>query len=172
MPTTQTISHTKADILYDGIHCGALGGVVVALFFFVIDAIGGEGFFTPSLMGAVLFEGATASEWSGARLDLVAKYSVVHFGVFGALGMAVSFFVHEVELHMRNPAEVFGLAFVAFEVLFFMAAFVLMPGVIGVLGAGRLFVVNLLAAGAMGLFMLGSHHPGAWRRWLTDFARE
>jgi hypothetical protein len=29
-----------------------------------------------------------------------------------------------------------------------------------------------MAAAAMGLFLLGSHHPGAWRRWLTEFARE
>jgi hypothetical protein len=172
MPTTQTISHTKADILYDGLHSGAIGGSVVALFFLVIDAFGGEALFTPSLMGAVLFEGANALEVSGARLNLVAQYSLVHFAVFGALGMAVAYFVHEVEMRSRNPAEVIGLAFVAFEAVFFMAAYVVMPGVIEVVGAGRLFVVNLLAAVAIALFLFGSHHPGAWRRWLTDFARE
>ena len=50
---------------------------------------------------------------------------------FGALGMLLSFLVHEVELHARRPAEVIFVGFVVFEALFFMAAFVLMPGGFG-----------------------------------------
>ena len=55
MSTPQTISHTKADILYDGLHSGAIGGSAVALFFFAVDAFRGEPLFSPSLMGGVLF---------------------------------------------------------------------------------------------------------------------
>ena len=172
MPTTRVLTHTKADILYDGLYSGAIGGSVVALAFLAIDAFRGEPLFTPSLMGAVLFEGATASQVSGVHLDLVGIYSIVHFILFAAIGLLVSFFVHEVEMHSRNPAEVIGLALIAVEAAFFMAAYVAMPGVIQAIGVARLFVVNLLAVGAMGLFLLGSHHPGAWRRWLADFAKE
>lgn len=172
MPTTTTISHSRADILYDGLHSGAIGGSVVALFFFVFDAFRFEPLFTPTLMGSVLFDGAAAAQVTAARFDVVARYSLVHFVTFGALGMLLSFLVHEVEIHARRPAEVIFVGFVVFEALFFMAAFVLMPGVTAVLGKGTLFVANLLAAGSMGLFIFGSHHPGAWRRWVTEFVRE
>ena len=145
---------------------------MVALALLAIDALMGRPLFSPSLMGSVLFEGADAASVSEVRLDMVAYYSIVHFAVFGALGFAVSFLVHEVELHTRHPAEVFGLLFVVFQGSFFIGAYLLLPGVTEVVGASRLFVVNLLAAASMGLFLLGSHHPGAWRRWVQEAVAE
>lgn len=163
---------TKADILYDGFYSGAISASVVALCMLAIDALNGRPLFTPSLMGSVLFEGAQAASVSGVRLDMVAYYSIVHFAIFAALGFTVSFLVHEVEIHTRHPAEVFGLLFVVFEGGFFIGAYLLLPGVTEVVGAARLLVVNLVAAASMGLFLLGSHRPGLWRRWVQDLVAE
>lgn len=155
---------TAADVVYDAVHAGAIGGSVVALFFLVIDALNGQPLFTPSLMGSVLFEGAAASGVGEVRLDMVAYYSIVHFATFGALGAGAAFLVHEVEIHSRHPGEVLAFFFVLFEAGFFVSAALFLPGVIEVLGVFRLFVVNLLAAGSMGLFLLSQHRPDLWQK--------
>ena len=160
----QTGSHTAVDMLYDAVHAGAIGGSVVALFFLLVDAITHEPFFTPSLMGSVLFEGADAASVTGVRLDMVAYYTVVHFATFAVLGALISFLVHEVELHSRHPGELLLLGLVIFEGGFFIAARLFMPGVTSVVGPFRLFVANLLALAAMGLFFTWSHRPEALHR--------
>ena len=160
----QTGSHTAVDMFYDAVHSGAIGGSVVALFFLVVDAITHEPFFTPSLMGSVLFEGADAASVTGVRLDMVAYYTVIHFATFAVLGAVISFLVHEVELHSRHPGELLLLGFLIFEGGFFIAARLFMPGVATVVGPFRLFVANLLAVAAMALFFAWSHRPDALHR--------
>jgi len=158
------VTHTWADVVYDGIYSGALAGSIVALFLLFVDTLNGHPLFTPSLMGAVLFEGVPATSVTSVHLDMVAYYSIVHFGAFGVLGFVVSFLVHEAELHTRHPGEVLGVLFVVFEGGFFITAHLLMPGVTEVVGAFRLFVVNLLAAGTMSLFIVAGHSPETWQR--------
>lgn len=157
-------SGTRADLVYDSVYSGAIGGSVVALFFLIVDAANGQPLYTPSLMGSVLFGGGAAEAASGVRLDMVGYYSAVHFLIFGAAGTLVSFLVHEVELHARHPGEVLLLIFVVLEGGFFMAALVLMPGVMSQLGAFRVAMANLLAAGGMGAFLLKEHNPELWHR--------
>ena len=88
----------------------------------------------------------------------------MHFGAFGVFGFLVSLLVHEAELHARHPGEVLGLLFVIFEGGFFIAAHLLMPGVTEVVGAFRLFIVDLMAAATMGIFILAGHSPETWQR--------
>jgi hypothetical protein len=115
-------------------------------------------------MGSVLFSGAAAESVTEVRLDMVAWYSVVHFGAFAALGLGIAFAVREVELHSRHPALLFLSLFLLFEVGFLAAAWWLLPGVTARLGASLVGLANLLAAGSMGLFLLASHRPGLWER--------
>jgi hypothetical protein len=159
-----SVSQTVPDLIYDAFYSGAIGGSVVALFFLLVDVLNGQPLFTPSLMGSVLFAGVSAEAVTEVRLDRVAWYSVVHFGAFGALGLGIAFLVREVELHSRHPALLFALLFGVFEVGFLLAAWLLLPGVVARLGAPMVGLANLLAAGAMALFLLATHRPGLWQR--------
>lgn len=153
------------DFVYDAFSTGAIGGSVVALFFLLIDALEGQPFFTPSLMGTVLFGSGAAVDASEIRMSMVAAYTAVHFLTFGMLGLGVAFAMREVELHARNPFGVLLGLFVLFEWGFFVAAMVFMPGLMDVLGAGRVAVANLLAAAGIGLFLVHEHRPELWQRW-------
>jgi hypothetical protein len=152
-----------ADFVFDAVFSGAIGGSIVALFFLLIDAVMGRPLFTPSLMGSVLFQGATASEVTGVSLGMVGLYSVVHIVSFGLLGCLVAFAMREIELHSRNPFAVMLGLFVFFEWGFFVAALVLMPGVMQVLGIARVAFANLLAAGGIVLFLRTQHGARTWR---------
>ena len=153
---------TWADFVYEAFYCGAIGGSVVALFFLLMDSIRGEPFFTPSLMGQVLFEGTPAADVVDLRLDMVAYYTAVHFASFGLLGCVIAFAVREAELHARNPVGVLLGLFVFVEWAFFVATWVFLPGVMEVLGPFRVAFANLLAAGGIVLFLTSQHRPEAW----------
>jgi hypothetical protein len=146
----------RGDLAFDAFYSGAVGGSVIALFFFIVDATQGHPFYTPSLIGSVLFAGIPAAE-ATVRLDLVAYMSLVHFAAFGALGFAFAWVYHEGELHTRNPIEVLAIFVLVVEGVSFVAAWLLLPGVIEQLGAGRIAVGNLLAGGAMLAFLIRAH---------------
>ena len=76
------------DLLYDAFYSAAIGGSVLGLFFLLIDVVAGQPFYTPSLMGSVLFLGMTPEAVTDIRLDLVAYVTMLHMGAFGALGPA------------------------------------------------------------------------------------
>ncbi len=157
-------THGADDFIFDAFYIGAIGGSVVALFFLVIDLLNGQPFFTPSLMGTVLFTGVAAESVTSVQLDMVTYYTLVHFLTFGILGAVVSIAVHEVELHAQRPYLMLTALLVAFEIGFFLMASIFMHGVITVVGVVPITIANVLAAGAMGGFLLVTHKPGAWNK--------
>jgi len=164
MANQQTAPRSAADVVYDAVHCAAIGGSVVALFFLLLDVLQGHALFTPSLMGSVLFGGMAAGAVHEVHLDMVAYYTIVHFAAFGVLGGAIAYLVHEVELHAKHPVVVLAVIFALFEVAFFAGATWGMPGVIERLGAGWIALANALAAGAIALFLLATHRADLWLR--------
>src|SRR5262245_38666208 len=135
-----------SSILYDAFGAGSIGGSIVALFFLLLDTIQGRAFFTPSLMGTVLFTSTPAQTVSGVRMDMVAYYTLVHFAVFGILGGVVAVLLRQVELHSKHPAVMLVTIFLLTEVLFVVAATTVMPGVVAVVGAPKIVAANLLGA--------------------------
>lgn len=158
-------NHTTADFIYDAFFSAGLGGSVVAIFFLIIDVANGTPLLTPTVIGAALFERLSPAEVPDVDLGLVAGYSVVHFGIFGLLGAAISVLVHEVELHSRHPAILLFTIFAIFEVGAFGAGTILAPGVMAWLGYVQIAAANLLAAAAIGAFMVSSHRPDLWHQW-------
>lgn len=154
------------DLLFDAFYSAAIGGCVLALFFLLVDVVTGEVFRTPSLMGSVLFLGVAPETVTEVRLDMVAYFTMVHMAVFGVLGILLSVVVYETELHSKHPARVFASLLLIVEGGSVISANVLMPGLIGEIGFGRIFVGNILTVSAMALFMLKSHNPRAWDRLL------
>jgi tRNA threonylcarbamoyladenosine modification (KEOPS) complex Pcc1 subunit len=158
------IPNTPIEFFLEALYAGVLGGSAVALLFLVADLVDGRPFFTPSLLGSVIFHGASAEDVAKVHLDAVAYFSIVHVAAFAALGGAISLLVHEVELYSRHPMVVLLVLFVVIEAAFFVVAPVAMPGVIARLGMARVAAANLLAAGTMALFFMLSHRAGTWKQ--------
>jgi hypothetical protein len=155
------LSERSSTIAIDGVFSGVIGGVTVALFYLLIDAIAGRPLWTPSLLGSVLFLGSGVDKVVGVNIPMVFAYTGVHMALFVAAGMAFSFMVAQFE---SNPplAVLLILLFVCFEAAFFAFTMALAPGVIGALGASSIAVANLLAALAMSAYFWRTH-PGAAR---------
>ena len=160
----EKLKHNLNDFLFDSFYAGGFGGSVVALFFLAIDLLDGQGFFTPSLMGSVLFLGVAAEAVTEVNLGAVAYFSMVHFAACAVVGASVTLLVHEVELHSRHPVALLLVVFAIIEVVFLLVASLAMPGVIARLGIVRVGIANLLAAGSMTLFFVLSHREEAWEK--------
>ena len=158
------LTKTTEDFLFATFYAASIGASVVALVFLLIDAVKGEPFFTPSLLGSVMFAGAEASLETPVRLDMVAYYSIVHMTGFGLIGAVLAFLVHEVELHSKHPGQFYLVFFLICEGAFLIVSRLFMPGVNEVLGFFRIFLANLFAAAAMAIFFYQSHHENAWQQ--------
>lgn len=156
--------HTTADLLFDSFYSGAIGGSVVALFFLVADLVSGQAFFTPSLMGSVLFLGLPADAVGDVHLSAVAYYSIAHMFSFALVGTGISWLVQKVELHSEHPFVALLVLFAIIEVGFFAGASLVLPGVVAELGVVRIGAANLLAAAAMAVFFVLSHRADAWEK--------
>ncbi|MEX2471552.1 MAG: hypothetical protein WEA34_05200 [Gemmatimonadota bacterium] len=81
---------TRGNLVYGAVYSAAIGGSVVSLSVLLIDALAGRALFTPSLLGSVLFFGASAETFAGIDLTAVALWTVVHVLGFLVLGTAAS----------------------------------------------------------------------------------
>ncbi len=73
-------------VLVQGVTGGIVAGLVVALWFLVVDVLVGHPFRTPTLLAGALLH----REFPQATFRLVAVYSVLHFGVFALLGVGMA----------------------------------------------------------------------------------
>ena len=73
-------------VIVQGVTGGILAGLVVALWFLVADAVAGQPFRTPALLAGALLH----SRFPQPTFRLVAAYTVLHFGVFALLGVAMA----------------------------------------------------------------------------------
>lgn len=91
-------------VVVHGVIGGILAGAVVAAWFLVVDLMDGRPFVTPALLAAVLLD----ESFTGVTLRLVVLYSMLHFGVFAALGAATAWFLHATR---TAPALLIGVVF-------------------------------------------------------------
>lgn len=104
----------EGTVLREGLVAGIASGFVVATWFLVVDTFQGRPFFTPSALGAVLFEGATSLDAIEISLGLTALYTPVHYAIFIPIGILAAAIAQQAE---RQPPILIGaiLLFVAFE---------------------------------------------------------
>src|SRR5437870_4797856 len=144
----RTLIGSWGSVLREGVVAGVIGAVVVALWFFAIDAIQREPLRTPKLLGTALLR-------QSAPTAAVLSYTVIHRLAFIVVGVIGSVLIAGAE---QQPLFVFALVifFTAFEVLFFGAVVILAKWVLDELAVWTIFVGNLLAAAAMlGYFFTG-----------------
>lgn len=159
VPVTASTSDT-ARLYQEGIIAGVIGATTVAVWFLILDAIGGRPLYTPTVLGTALFgrgERLVSPETLSVSLPMVAMFTWVHGLVFAALGGVASRLLGMAE---KNPNLGFGilLLFVVFECGFTVAAMLFAAPVLQALTWPAVLVANVLAAAAMaGYFRL--RHP-------------
>jgi hypothetical protein len=156
-PTRSPASH----VLEDGFFAGVIGAGLVAVWYLLLDLVGGRPLFTPSLLGSVLFKGATDAAGVVVEPQVVAWYTAVHFLAFLGLGMVSSWLAAQFERFPTVGVAMLFL-FVIFETGWFIVAFTVGRAVLGTLGLWTIAIANLLAAAGMATYLL-RRHPMALR---------
>lgn len=156
---TQTITR----LFQEGIIAGVIGAVTIALWFLILDLAAGRPLYTPTVLGAALFQhgGELASSGNLAvSLGLVLKYSLVHWFAFTIMGWVAAGFLKlgETEASLGFGILLMFVLFAVFEFGFRIAGVALFDlQVHQALTWQKVLVGNLLAAAAMGIYLLYQH---------------
>lgn len=141
-------------IVREGVIAGFLGATGVAVWFFVVDLIGGRPLFTPNTLG----EGLLSIFGRGAEPEAlnILAYTIFHYAAFTVVGMLAVVIVHAGE---RMPSVLAGslILFVAIELGFYGLTALLQETVLGNLAWYQILAGNLLAAILMGTYLWRSH---------------
>ncbi|HJU72883.1 MAG TPA: hypothetical protein VJ717_03985 [Gemmatimonadaceae bacterium] len=145
--------------LREGVLAGLIGATTIAVWFLAIDAFAGRPFFTPTVLGAALFD-VTGSAFGGRSLVAnIAMYTVVHYALFIAIGVAATYATNAAE---RKPSQLTGvvLLLVALELgIFTLTALLVRSPLFGVIAWWQFGIANVIAAWTMGMYIWRTHHP-------------
>ena len=94
------MSNREHSTVGEGLLTGLIGGLVVALWYFLVDLGRGRPLHTPNVLGQV-FVGRDTTPGFHVAPQAVAEYSLLHFAVFLALGILLVWLAH---LAIRSPS--------------------------------------------------------------------
>lgn len=140
----------------EGIIAGLLGATSIAIWFLIVDTVGGRPFYTPSVLGIGLLSvfGPRGDEGMVAQ---VIAYTIFHYGIFLGIGMLVSYVVHRAEKD-DTVLAVALILFVALEVGFYgLVAVLSQSRQLGNLAWYQVLAGNLIAALTMGTYIWRTH---------------
>jgi putative oxidoreductase len=147
--------HTPRPLLREGAIVGAIGATVIAVWFFFVDIVAADAFFTPRTLGSAL---AAVFQFRGVSpLEAVATYTVFHYSAFVVLGLTASLIVNYAR---REPSILLGFVvlFAATEVGFYALVSLLQQiTALGSLAWYNVMGGNLIAAVAMGAYLWRLH---------------
>jgi hypothetical protein len=144
-------------IVENGILAGMLGASVVAAWFLLLDLVTrGTPFFTPSLLGSILFAGKDASEITELNGAAIFAYTGLHGLLFLGAGTTLAWMFHQFE---SNPQVgiILLLLFVTFEAIVWGVGVSMIPQLAGAVGAWAIMVANLASAVAMFAYLIPRH---------------
>ena len=153
MPSRGRSGDSPLVLIEDGILTGVVGAAVVAVWFLLLDTARGQMFFTPSLLGSVIFFGHSPDQDVSINAYTIFAYTGLHGVLFLVAGLVIArMFV----LFEHNPqfGIVILLLFLLFESILYSAAVAIFPNLIGVIGALAVACGNLFAAIAMFAFLI------------------
>jgi hypothetical protein len=136
----------------DGILTGIVGAVVVSLIFLLLDFANGRPFYTPSLLGSVIFQGQLVSELSDPDPIMVFAYTGLHGVAFLLVGFLLAGLFREFEKHPKLGLELLILLLV-FEGLLMGVEVTVFPALVGELGAWAVATANVASLIAMFAFL-------------------
>ncbi len=150
-----TLVGSSGHVLREGVVAGVIGAAVVAFWFLILDAVGGDPLRTPRFLGTVVLQ---QTDPVGAIL----AYTIVHGIVFILFGIAGAFLLSGAEerLVLLLPLVIL---YVAFEFFFFAVMLILARWVLDELAGWAVVLGNLLAAAAMLTYYFKKHRLLAGR---------
>jgi hypothetical protein len=140
----------------EGVLAGVVGGVVVAIWFLGYDLASGDVLRTPTILGAMIFQGSEGAAAAHASVALVLGYTVLHFFAFVAFGLGIAILLAASEWEPFLALGVF-LLFAVFEVFFVGFVTVLDSSVVSQLGWWKIVAGNILALLAMAAYFMQGH---------------
>lgn len=148
------LSQTVWSIAENGVVAGMIGASVVAVWFLVLDLVTrGLPFFTPSLLGSIIFAGMTAEQVTGLSGGAIFAYTGLHGILFLSAGIALAWMFAQFE---RNPQAglILLLLFALFEAILWGIGVSMIPALAGVVGTWAILIANVASAAAMFVFLL------------------
>jgi hypothetical protein len=150
-------------IAENGVLAGIIGAITVAVWFLILDLLTrGMPFFTPSLLGSIIFAGHAPGEVSGLDGAAIFAYTGLHGILFLCAGTILAWMFVQFE---RNPQVglVLLLLFITFEAILWGVGVSMVPALAGAVGAWAILVANVASAVVMFVFLL-RRHPTALDR--------
>jgi putative oxidoreductase len=149
--------NTPRPLVREGVIAGIIGAAVIAIWFFFVDLIAGHALFTPTTLGRGMLSifGPVPAGQSAAVLVLL--YTVFHVAAFIVVGLIAAMIVN---LANREPSILLGFVvlFAAIEVGFYAFVGLLQQTTpLGTLAWYNVMIGNVLAAAAMGTYLLRAH---------------
>jgi putative oxidoreductase len=148
---------TPRPLVREGIIAGAIGAGAIAVWFFFVDLIAGRPLFTPMTLGRALIRIFGPIPETQSTFFLVSAYTVFHFAAFIVVGLIAAMIV---SVANREPSILLGfvILFAAIEVGFYAFVGLLQQATpLGSLAWYNVMIGNLLAAAAMGTYLLRAH---------------
>lgn len=133
-------------LLTKGAIGGLIAGAVIAVQFLVIDLLAGDPFATPMALAGAFFGSAAST----ASFGLVVGYSLLHFGVFAALGAATAV---GLDAFGMEPRLRYGLVFGMGVLNAIHYGALLASQTLQVLAAVHVLVANLLGGMALMIYL-------------------
>jgi uncharacterized membrane protein YphA (DoxX/SURF4 family) len=148
---------TPRPLVKEGVAAGLIGAATIAVWFFFIDLVAGHPLFTPATLGRGLLSIFGPVPAGQSTLLLVIGYTIFHVAAFVGLGLIAAMVV---SVANREPSILLGFVvlFAAMEVGFYALVSLLHQATpLGSLAWYNVMIGNLLAAAAMGVYLLRAH---------------
>ena len=148
---------TPRPLVREGVIAGVIGASVIAIWFFFVDLIASHVLFTPATLGRGLLSVFGPVPAGQSEITLVILYTLFHFAAFIVIGMIAAMIVNVAN---REPSVLLGFVvlFAAIEVGFYAFVGLLQHATpLGSLAWYNVMIGNVLAAAAMGMYLLRSH---------------
>ncbi|MBI1967526.1 MAG: hypothetical protein HYS40_06020 [Gemmatimonadetes bacterium] len=140
----------------EGFIAGLIGAGGVALWFLIVDTIGGRPFYTPAMLGSAVFWGLSDPAAVQIAFPTVIGYTMIHVIAFWVVGTIAAMLAALVD---RVPSTLFLIVvfFAVFEVGFYIIVATLAQPLLGALAWTNVAIGNLLSAVGMGYYLLRVH---------------
>jgi len=140
-----------------GVIAGILGASVLALWFMILDWLRGEPLMTPSVLGTLVLRGESPPHGPhGIDPLAIAGYTVIHYTVFVALGVAGAWVANRIEARPRLILAVLIL-FTVMQAFAFSFTTVLAETLEGTVRWWAAVLGNLFAVAAMVVHLWSRH---------------
>ena len=143
-------------VVREGFTVGLIGAVSVAAWFLIVDAIAGQPFYTPAVLGSAAFQGLRDPATVVIGFDAVGAYTALHLILFLLVGTVAAAAAAEAR---KSPQILWLLAefFLVFEFAFYAAVAIVFAPLLAALAWINVAIGNLLAAAGMGYYLWRAH---------------